>query len=535
MAVVHCVRMLRYRALSFALASAILVAALSTTAGAMTGATVASVAASAKPPTSPSPPVLDWVDCGDGFECATAEVPLDHRHPRGRMIDLAVIRKPASDRANRIGSVFLNPGGPGGSGVEFVRTAPPPAFAAFSRFDVVGFDPRGVGASEPSVDCGPPGDPEPLHFQRPSTIDARRVVRESRRYGRRCLANSGQILAHISTANVARDLDLLRAAVGDPKLNYLGISYGSVIGATYASMFPGRTRAMVLDSPLDVQEYYDHPVRHGRAQSAGFETMLGRFFTACAAAGPACSFGGDDPWAAFDALVERLDREPLSHPSFPIPVNGDVVRLAALSTMFSTFFWPAFSDALAAADSGVPLPLIEYLGANSSGIGNDAFGAVRSVDQRWPHRASRFLADGEHRFDLFEHFWWINGYERMPFGLWPVEDHGAFRGEIDNPSWAAPILVVAVRYDPTTPYAGARNLVDDLGNARLLTYESDGHGALTSFDPCLLGHAFAYLNGGVLPSEGATCVDPTEPFPASAPSAPAQAAEPWLIEAASTS
>jgi pimeloyl-ACP methyl ester carboxylesterase len=503
---------------------------------------VGSVASpSAGAPTQPAPtnrggppvPTLDWTDCGDGFQCATAVVPLDYQHPRGETIELALIRKPALDQANRIGSLFLNPGGPGGSGIDMVRGAPEPAFHAVARFDVVGFDPRGVGASRPAIDCGVPSDATEILFERPQTIDPAAFEAEARAYGNACLANNPTLLPHVSTANVARDLDLLRAAVGDERLNFLGFSYGSVIGATYATLFPGRARAMVIDSPLDVQGYYDQPVEIRREQGAGFENALDRFFMACAAAGDACGFGGADPELAFDRLLARLNREPLpsTDPAVPFPVNGDLILAAALSTMYDTSFWPPFAAALVAAEAGDPGPMLQYLSANDAGFGNDATVAVWSVDQRFDRRVDPYFANGEHAYALLDHFWWDTGYRDLFHAVWPVEDRGAFRGDIENPTDANPILVIGVTYDPATPYIGAERLTADLGNARLLTYEGDGHGALTSLDPCLWSYFVAFLNDLTLPPEGTTCVDPRAPFPSAAGRSTSSAqAEPWLID-----
>jgi pimeloyl-ACP methyl ester carboxylesterase len=481
----------------------------------------------------PPVPTLDWTDCGDGFQCATAVVPLDYQHPRGQTIELALIRRPAADQANRIGSLFLNPGGPGGSGIAMVRGAPEPAFQAVARFDVVGFDPRGVGASRPAIDCGTEGNPAAFIFERPDTIDPTAFEAEMRSIGDACLANNSTLLPHMSTANVARDLDLLRAAVGDEQLNYLGFSYGTVIGATYATMFPGRSRAMILDSPVDVQGYYNDPVQNWREQASGFENGLDRFFMHCAAAGPACGFGGSDPEAAFDGLIARLNRAPLPSPdpaTLP-PLNGDLVIVAATSTLYDRFFYPLFAQALTAAEAGDPGPMYDYLALDDGGVGNDAQIAVLGVDQRFDRRVDQYFANGEHSYALFDHFWWDGGYSDLLQAVWPVEDRGAFRGDIENPAAANPILIIAVTYDPATPYIAAERLTADLGNARLLTYQADGHGALTSLDPCLWDSFVAYLNDGILPAEGTTCVDPTTPFPSTAArSASTTESEPWLID-----
>jgi pimeloyl-ACP methyl ester carboxylesterase len=481
----------------------------------------------------PSVPTLYWTDCGDGFECATAVVPLDYRHPRGQTIELALIRKPAVDQANRIGSLFLNPGGPGGSGVEFVRAAPPAAFAAVSRFDFVGWDPRGVGLSRPLFDCGVDGSGDVV-YERPQTLDPVAFEAEVRSYADACVAANPALAPHMSTANAARDLDLLRAAVGDEQLNYFGLSYGSVIGATYASMFPGRARAMVLDSPVDVQGWYDQPVERTRERTASFEDVLDRFFVACVAAGPDCGFGGTDPERAFDGLVTRLDQHPLPNPDPAGPsVNGDLVRLAAGLAMYRVTDWPHLADALVAAEAGDPVPMLELVGpSDDPAADDDALVGVWAADMRYDRRIEPFIANLDHAWGAFEHFWWIGTDAVEPIaGLWPVEDRGAFRGDIENPAGANPILILAVTDDPATPYSGAQRLVADLGNARLMTFESDGHGALVTLDPCLLGSFLTFVNDLTLPPEGTTCVDQRPHFPSASERSAAAAEQPiWHFE-----
>jgi pimeloyl-ACP methyl ester carboxylesterase len=228
-------------------------------------------AVAAAPPDAGSPPVpvLAWTDCGGGLQCATAAVPLDYRRPRGERISVALARLPASDPAHRIGSLFINPGGPGGSGIGFLQGAgqlfPAPVRA---RFDIVGFDPRGVGLSTP-VRCFDSVVEQQAFFARfglfPVTDrEWRAAIAASQGFDRRCAERNAAILPHLSTANVARDLDLLRQAVGDRMLSYLGLSYGTYLGATYANLFPDRFRALVLDGVVDPVDYST-----GRGDAAG--------------------------------------------------------------------------------------------------------------------------------------------------------------------------------------------------------------------------------------------------------------------------
>jgi pimeloyl-ACP methyl ester carboxylesterase len=463
-------------------------------------------------------PDLSWRPCGDGFECAMAQVPLDHDRPRGPRIGIALIRKPAPDRANRIGSLFVNPGGPGGSGIEFLRTAPPGALEVLHRFDVIGFDPRGRGDSRPAIsDCGAdPALQRPL--PRPANTDHREFAAAARAYGKRCLRENRALLRHLSSANVARDLDLLRAAVGDAKLNYIGISYGGVIGATYASLFPGRARAMLLDSPIDVGGYYRRPLTQWGEYAQGHEDTLRRFLAACDA-NASCGFGGGDARGAFDRLLAQLDRSPIAPvtPQAPHGVTGDHVRMALEYDLRSPQRWPALAAGLreAAAGDGKRLHDVRF-GPDAQDFGPDAFmTGVLAVDQQFPRMPlRRYFGSAERAYADFPNFWFTTGYWNVVHTLWSARDRDAFRGRIRNPSDAAPILVVGITHDPATPYVQQQRLVADLGNARLLTLDGDGHGALTSFDGCVLGHAIAYLEMLALPAEGTTCVQQGGFFPA---------------------
>jgi pimeloyl-ACP methyl ester carboxylesterase len=460
--------------------------------------------AEARPPV----PDLQWRACDGGFECATAEVPLDHRRPRGRQIELALLRIPATDREQRIGSVFVQPGGPGLSGVQFVRDATAAgATAALSRrFDVIGLDTRGSGGSRPAVDCDVDPEQAGLYaqpFVRPDTLDVHALVERTQRYVARCVQRNGELLQHMSAADMARDLDLLRAAVGDERLNYIGASYGTLLGATYASLFPGRPRAMVLADPVDADTLVNRPLEALREQSASFEDVLDRFFAACAAHQTACGFGGADPEDAYELLLERVDAAPLpAGPGAP-PLDGDDARVAALRAMGSPHDWPELAAALAAAEAGDGTGL-RRLADDWYSDPIDAYWATLSVDQAYPHRVAPFLEAGRHAFSMFPSAFLNSGYSELPLGLSPVRGR-PFRGPFTNAPSAGTALVIGMTHDPNTPYAWAKRLTRDLGNARLLTLRGDGHDILSSQNPCILGQGLAYLEEGTLPPPGASC------------------------------
>ncbi|GAA1032119.1 alpha/beta hydrolase [Virgisporangium ochraceum] len=498
---------------------------------AATGAT-ASVPVSAAPETGSAPvPVLDWKDCDPGLQCATAKVPRDYARPHGPTIDLAVIRWPAKNQATRIGSMFVNPGGPGVSGLEFLKTAPPGALDAFARFDVVSWDPRGIGASRPAVDCLTDEEQNSggvnVRFPRPADADRAALVRDAKEYVARCVRRNADILPYLATANIARDLGLLRAAVGDRKLTYVGLSHGANIGATYASLFPGRARALLLDAPVDPDVWVNRTFEATREQAAGFEDALRRFLTACALDQTACGFGGANPQDAFDDLVARLNRSPMPAPDsvFKDPVGGDDVLMVALDILYSKRRWAPFAAALAQTRSGNASLMRDLLDA-SVGRRTDGtwppsgvFFTTTAQDLRINRDIDAYMDAGRHGFGVSPHFWWFSGYGDIPYAVYPVPQKGAFRGPFTNPSSAQTALVIAGTHDPATPYVWGQRYVAQLGNARLLTYAGDGHGSLTEFNPCVLQAALSYLNDLTLPADGSVCAHTIPTFPASARSA----------------
>ena len=463
---------------------------------------------------APDVPVLAWSDCGDGFECATAALPLDYRRPRRGSIDVPLIRHRALDQENRIGTLFT--GHPSGT-AENLRQVPPPFFALLARFDVVGYDGRGSGPT--ALDCGIDEamlEPFSSNATRPATFDEEAIVAAADEYGRRCLEAHGDLLPHLSTATMARDLDLLRAAVGDEQLTYVGMSQGTDIGATFASMFPGRVRAMVLDSPVDVAGWRDRPTEIWREQDASYEQSLDRFFAACAAEPEACGFGDGDPEDALDALVATLDASPIdsSDPTNPGPVDGDDVRIAAAASMVSPALWAGLADALAQAEGGDGA-LVQQLAGNSvdAELALDGFIANNAVSANYPRDVEDMLADQRHRYGLLDHFWARGVFASFTAQRWPVRSRDTFDGDIEQPADAATILVIGTTHDPATPYQWAERLTEDLGNARLLTYRGDRHNAIMDGNPCIVLPAATYLaDPTVLPPEGASCEQVVDPF-----------------------
>jgi pimeloyl-ACP methyl ester carboxylesterase len=474
---------------------------------------VAAPAGAAHPPV----PTLSWTDCGAGFECATAQVPRNYARPHGSKIEIALTRLPAQDTSHRIGSLFVNFGGPGGEGVSTVQAFGADLFASLNdRFDIVGFDPRGVGQSVPAIDCMIDQETLGLYaqpFTTPENLDVSALVARSQLYGQRCLDLNPGILPHVATANVARDLNLLRAAVGDRKLTYLGFSYGTYLGATYARLFPHRFRALVLDGAVNPDMYANDPTGALLAQNGGFERALGRFFQACAAHQDVCQFGGDDPWTAYDELVESAATTPLpATGDDPRPVDADDILAATILTLYAKQNWPFLVLALQEADAGdgtIFRQLVDLfygrLPDGSFDPASDRYFTIEGVDQRFTSDVGFYLQIGLQSWSTFDHFWWNAGYSEMPWGLYPVRPRGAYFGPFEVPGSAATTLVVGTTYDPATPYRGAKQMVAQLGDARLLTMRGDGHTAYGGNSPCIDAAVNAYLEDRTLPAPGTVC------------------------------
>jgi pimeloyl-ACP methyl ester carboxylesterase len=485
---------------------------------ALVGALVA-VLAAASPAGASRPPVptLTWADCGDGAQCATAKVPLDYARPYGPKIEIALARTRATDPSRRIGSLFLNFGGPGAEAVSAVEAFGTDLFPTLSdRFDIVGWAPRGVPPSEPAIDCRVNQETVGLYaqpFTTPENLDVRALIDRSKFYIRRCIDLNPEILPYVATANVARDLDLLRAAVGDRKLNYLGFSYGTYLGATYARLFPNRFRALVLDGAIDPDLYAKHPTAYLLGQNGGFERALGRFLQTCAVHQDVCGFGGDDPWTAYDELLEQLDDAPLpAGGDDPRPVDGDDLRAVTLLALYAKQNWPFLALILQEAEEGDGTLVREIVNAFYGRLpdgtfdpGGDRYFTIEGVDQRFKDDVDFYLRVGRSSWATFDHFWWNAGYSEMPWGLYPVKPRGVYYGPFEVPRSAPMTLVVGTTYDPATVYRGAKQLVAQMGRARLLTMRGDGHTAYFGNSPCIDAAVDAYLENLTLPPAGTVC------------------------------
>src|SRR5450631_2444921 len=357
----------------------------------------------ARPAIPAAPPVtlagyyaqkLSWQTCAKKFQCARLLVPFDYSRPAWLRFSLPVIRLPATDPAKRTGSLVINPGGPGGSGISYALQAQSVISAAVrARFDVVGFDPRGVGGSEPAVHCmtGPqldryfetndtPADPAQLAM----------IVSESKLFASGCERNSGPLLPYVGTQSAARDMDVLRAALGDRKLTYLGKSYGTYLGTWYAQLFPSHVRALVLDGVIDPGS---SSLRMNFVQAQGFEVAL-RAFAADCVARAGCPLGRGSVAAGLariQELISRATAHPLANNLSGQRADGALVLNGIATALYNQAYWPTLREALTSAFGGDATVLVELANAlwerNGSGQYTnlaDANMAVECLDRPWP-------------------------------------------------------------------------------------------------------------------------------------------------------
>ena len=502
-----------------------IVLAVLTVAALLTG----SVPAALAQPPGDAPAPLEFVPCGDGgLDCATLVVPVDHSDPGGTTIELPVLRHRATDPARRLGLLLVNPGGPGAPAGDYVRllvgAVPdvPATLAAevLARYDVIGLDPRGT-AGPSAVRCLTDAQREEAlatNFDPdlPGGQDRATVRADFREFTAGCAArNDAALLSQLATDDVARDMDLLRAALGEQQISYLGVSYGTLLGATYATLFPERVQHMVLDSPVHPTSWQQRPLLALTEQAVSGERALDAYFAACAEAGPDCPFGAGSPAEAFDALVDRLEAAPLTVPATESRpegrVDGATVVIAARIAVFDRGLWPLLTLGLVNAEGGdgrVLLFLSEVLAREPDGSPNgvvEANLAVNCLDKEVPAEIERHDGQAVVADQVAPRTGFLFGYTFLPCASWPVRTDARFTGPY-TAAGAPTILVLGTRLDSQTPYPWARAMTDSLQDAVLLTVEGVGHGAHGRSGECVDDAVHTYLLTGRIPPEGATCV-----------------------------
>jgi pimeloyl-ACP methyl ester carboxylesterase len=471
---------------------------------------------------------IAWHGCGERLQCGNVRVPLDWDRPHGRQIKLKVIRHLASRPGKRIGSMFVNPGGPAGSVDQVKRDGAKLDAAGLGRFDVVGWDLRGAGEST-RVRCFRSDSTWKRFFADwalpiPTTTPAAlRFLRKIGALARRCGKLSGSLLSHISSGDTARDLDYLRTLVGDRRLTYYGLSNGTFIGQVYANIYPRRVRAMALDGLTD-------PVAYTKGNAAGFVGQLSNadrafrgFLTLCQRAGPArCALAGHGSVAArVNRVLARLRRAPIPAPS--ASPRGQLTYPDALQAILNYMsagpaYWPDMADALEAAIGGNGSALLTagrgVTAAFSDQVmppGLPGIGLTCADSPAWQSPAAwrQVLA----RFTFVSHiygpvlFWW----RWAMCASWPTRSADRYTGPW-NAKTKNPVLVVGTNHDPNTPYANARRVARLLGNAILLTHDGYSHISVNDPSACVKRATSAYLVHLVTPPREKVCPSDHQPF-----------------------
>ncbi|MEU5094463.1 alpha/beta hydrolase [Streptomyces sp. NPDC020996] len=459
---------------------------------------------------------LAWHGCGvPGFQCATMKAPLDYAKPAEGDVRLAVARKRATGKGKPLGSLLVNPGGPGGSAIGYLQQYAAVGYPAEvrARYDMVAVDPRGVARSEP-VTCLD-GRKMDAYAQTDTTPDDRAetgaLVDAYRKFAEGCGAHSPRLLRHVSTVEAARDMDLLRAALGDPKLTYVGASYGTLLGATYAGLFPRRAGRLVLDGAMDPAL----PARRlNLDQTAGFETAFTSFAKDCVRHRD-CPLGkrASEVGPHLKAFFRKLDTHPIPTGDIDGRRLGEALATTGvIAAMYDQGAWEQLRGALASAmksnDGAGLLALSDsYYEREAGGRYSNLMSANAAVNCL--DLPAAFATPDQVRKDLpaFEEASPVFGeglaWASLGCAYWPVRPTGEpHRIEARG---AAPIVVVGTTRDPATPYRWARSLSRQLSSARLLTYESDGHTAYGRGSACIDSAIDAYLLHGTPPPPGKRC------------------------------
>jgi pimeloyl-ACP methyl ester carboxylesterase len=456
---------------------------------------------------------LKWSGCHGGFQCSSLVVPVDYANPATSTLNIAVVRLKA--RGQRIGSVVINPGGPGGSGIDYALAADRVITSAVrERFDVVGFDPRGVGLSSP-IRCLAPSaldhyisvDPSP-----DNSAELADLVNSSKGFAAGCKQRSGRLLPFVGTVNAARDMDILRAALGDSKFTYIGKSYGTFLGATYAQLFPTHIRALVLDGALDPSL----PAREiDRTQAGGFEVALAAFLKDCVANG--CPLG-----STYSSAQKRLEQLIASVDANPLPashaqgndgrkVNEAYAVIGIATALYSHSYWSTLRSGLNAALQGDGSVLLELADILTDRRPNGTFGnlneanmAVNCLDRPLPKTLSTYQRDAQAWAAQAPHFGALIAFGDLACAYWRVPPSG--RPGPLTAKGAPPILVIGTTRDPATPYAWAKALASQLTSGVLLSYNGDGHTVYgDGASSCVDRIGNAYLINLTVPVDGSRC------------------------------
>lgn len=456
---------------------------------------------------------LDWSGCENGMQCATATAPMDWENPESGEIELELVRKSAG--GDPIGSLLVNPGGPGASGFEFVSQSVD--YAADARlqdnFDIVGFDPRGVSRSTP-VQCLEPEEMDEYLYgiadgERGSDEWIAEVTASAKTFGSACAENTGESLEFVDTVSAARDLDLLRAILGDKKLNYLGYSYGTFLGATYAELYPEKTGRLVLDGAIDPSSS-NYEVNE--TQAKGFESALTAYLDDCIGASD-CPFTGtsDKALTTIGDLLASVGETPITSEDGR-QLGSNTLLTAIIYPLYSPEQgWPLLSEMFADVMNGNAEYAMSfadaYNGREADGTyadnSTEAFNAYNCLDYTYDDDPARMAAEAEQLAEAAPVMGPYFSYGDIGCSNWPYTD-GAERDEI-HAEGAAPILVIGTTNDPATPYIWAESLAEQLESGVLVTYEGEGHTGYNKGSSCVNDVVDDYLINGTVPKADPKC------------------------------
>ncbi|WP_420000694.1 alpha/beta hydrolase [Actinomyces viscosus] len=471
---------------------------------------------------------VEWYDCvatagveksaeKTGFQCAKVTVPLDYSQPDGQTIEIAM-KKHLATGSVRQGTLFMNPGGPGASGVDNVGAMATTTFAGVqSAYDIIGFDPRGIGSST-AITCSTDAEAKamegvspvdaagaPVAFEKRATVMSERFKQLEADCASR--TKPTELLDHVDTVSVARDLDILRALSGDQKLNYAGFSYGTYLGATYAELFPANTGRLVLDGALDPSLSYSER-RQGQAR--GFERAL-RNYVAWCQSGQSCPLTGDT-----DAGVQQIGDVFTSANQSPVPssdpnrpVTGEEMkRIVGFMLYFPESSWSAVSEALGQVinqhDASTFRAMADEIAAQPQ-VNTGANIGINCLDYRVEGNMATWTAQSKELERIAPRFATVT--EAGDLGCQAWGHTGTQPSKALHAKGAAPILVIGTTGDPATPYEWAEALADQLDSGQLLTWEGNGHAAYTNsgHGPCVTQAVDTYLLTGTMPKKGLTC------------------------------
>ncbi|SER02929.1 alpha/beta hydrolase [Arthrobacter sp. OV608] len=451
-----------------------------------------------------------WEPCENGFQCAKVEVPMDYGNPGGDTIELAALRSPST--GNRTGSLLVNPGGPGASGYDFVKDAAGTHFSQTVRdaYDLVGFDPRGVKRSAP-VTCMTDAERDAARakiYNLDTDAGLQEVLSDNKAIAAKCSEQTGAVLAHIDTVSSAKDLDILRAVVNDSKLNYLGYSYGTFLGSTYASLFPDNVGRMVLDGALDPSISNEELTR---GQARAFEKSIRAYVQSCLKQdGCPLSGNADSGVQQIRDLINAVQQTPRTAKDGRV-VNATMFVSGLITPLYNDQSWPALTQALDAAMAGdVSLMLrLADLGADRASNGTYtsnstfAFNAINCLDYPMESDTAAMRAEQERLMQDSPTFGYFFAYGGTNCADWPYKNLRTpapveYTGD-------APIVVIGTTGDPATPVEWAASLRKQLGNASLLTWTGEGHTAYGRSNSCLEDPVDRYLVSGQVPADNTVC------------------------------